>query len=912
MKGPMDTNLLRYIWSHTRAQQLWILAVVLASMPTYFWSLDLPRYIVNGPIQGRGFENPEDTQTFMNLTLSAPSWLPISGSVELFRGFELTRLEMLFALSCVFLFLVIVNGLFKYYINTYKGRLGERMLRRIRFDLLDRVLRFPINQFKRVKSAEVASMVKDEVEPMGGFIGDAFVQPVFLGGQAITAMLFILVQNMWLGLIAGSIIAVQFVLIPRLRRRLIVLQKERQITARELAGRVGEVVEGITAVHTNDTSNYERADASNRLSKIYDIRFELYQRKFFVKFLNNFLAQLTPFLFYAVGGYFALRGTLDVGQLVAVISAYKDLPSPIKELIDWDQQRLEVGVKFGQVVEQFTVEEMMDRRAQSLHPEPVKPLTEPLSVNNLTVADDTGARLLESTSITINPGERIALVGSVNSGAETMAEVLARLQLPSIGKASVGKDDIFEMPEAVTGRRFGFGSSDAFLPQGTVRDSLLYVLKHAPLRAAPPDATPGRDMERFAHEAKRAGNSPLDIHADWIDYEAAGADGPDSILTVIKRVLKVCGLADDIFDLGLRGTIRPEDNPELAERVVEARHELRHRLSAPELAHLVEPFSADGYSRQATVAENLLFGTPVGPTFSEANLAGNAHMKRVLKENGLDQQLFDIGRQIASTTLELFEDLPPGHPFFEQLSFMTADQIPDYQQALQRLQGVTFANASEADRNMIIRLTFAYIEPRHRLGLLNDEVMAKIVEARHRFRDTLPPALESAIEFYDDNRYNGSASIQDNLLLGRIAYGVAGGTERVLKIVRELIAEMNLVDSIFDIGLEYNIGSGGKRLTAVQRQKLAVARVLVKRPDYAIFNRPLAALDLRAQEEIIERVLKELASNPHPTAVIWVVGNPTLARFFERVTVFDQGRLVEDGHPGELAERNGTYARLVA
>ena len=908
----METSLLRYIWSHTRAPQLWILAVVLASMPTYFWSLDLPKYIVNGPIQGRGFENPEDTQTFMKLTLSAPSWLPISGSVELFSGFELTRLQMLFALSCVFLFLVIVNGLFKYYINTYKGRLGERMLRRIRFDLVDRVLRFPINQFKRVKSAEVASMVKDEVEPLGGFIGDAFVQPVFLGGQAITAMLFILVQNVWLGLIATGIIGVQFVLIPRLRRRLIVLQKERQITARELAGRVGEVVEGISAVHTNDTSNYERADVSDRLSKIYDIRFELYQRKFFVKFLNNFLAQLTPFLFYAVGGYFALRGTLDVGQLVAVISAYKDLPSPIKELIDWDQQRLDVQVKFSQVVEQFTVEEMMDRRLQSPHLEAVPPLTEPVSTHSLSVADDTGARLLESTTITINPGERIALVGSVNSGAETVGDVLARLVMPSAGKASIGKDNIFELHEAVTGRRFAYGSSDTFLPQGTVRDTLLYVLKHAPLRPVRQEGAPSRDVERFAYEARRAGNSDLDIHADWIDYESAGADGPDSILAVIKRVLKVCGLADDIFDLGLRGTIRPDDNPELAERVVEARHELRRRLAAPELANLVEPFSADAYSRQATVAENLLFGTPVGPTFNDANLASNAYLKGVLKENGLDQQLFEIGRQIAATTLELFEDLPPGHPFFEQLSFMTADQIPDYQVVLQRLQGVSFADASEADRYMIIRLTFAYIEPRHRLGLLTDEVMSKIVDARHRFRAGLPPELQGAIEFYDDDRYNGSASIQDNLLLGRIAYGVAGGTERVLKIVRTLISEINLVDSIFDIGLEYNIGSGGKRLTAVQRQKLAVARVLLKRPDYAIFNRPLAALDLRAQEEIIERVLKELASGPHPTAVIWIVGNPTLARFFERVTVFDQGRLVEDGHPGELAERNGTYARLVA
>ena len=56
-----------------------------------------------------------------------------------------------------------------------------------------------------------------------------------------------------------------------------------------------------------------------------------------VKFINNFLAQVTPFLFYVIGGYLALQGRLDIGQLVAVIAAYKDLPGPMKELIDWDQ-----------------------------------------------------------------------------------------------------------------------------------------------------------------------------------------------------------------------------------------------------------------------------------------------------------------------------------------------------------------------------------------------------------------------------------------------------------------------------------------------------------------------------------------------------------------------------------------------
>ncbi|OWK19281.1 hypothetical protein AJ88_44760 [Mesorhizobium amorphae CCBAU 01583] len=165
-----------------------------------------------------------------------------------------------------------------------------------------------------MKSAEVATMVKDEVEPLGGFIGDAFVQPVLLGGQALTAMLFIMVQNVWLGMIAAVIVGIQIVLIPRMRRRLIVLGRERQLTARALSGRVGEIVDGIGAVHIHDTSNYERADIAARLGLIFKIRFDLYQWKFMVKFLNNFLAQVTPFLFYMIGGYLVIQGRLDVGH----------------------------------------------------------------------------------------------------------------------------------------------------------------------------------------------------------------------------------------------------------------------------------------------------------------------------------------------------------------------------------------------------------------------------------------------------------------------------------------------------------------------------------------------------------------------------------------------------------------------
>ena len=68
----MEAGLARYIWKHTWANQVWILLVVAVSMVPYFMSFDLPKRIVNGPIQGAGFERPGATQTFLDIAFDLP------------------------------------------------------------------------------------------------------------------------------------------------------------------------------------------------------------------------------------------------------------------------------------------------------------------------------------------------------------------------------------------------------------------------------------------------------------------------------------------------------------------------------------------------------------------------------------------------------------------------------------------------------------------------------------------------------------------------------------------------------------------------------------------------------------------------------------------------------------------------
>jgi putative ABC transport system ATP-binding protein len=884
----MERSLFGFIIRYSKRDQLLIVPLVVASMVVYYLSLDLPKTIINQAIQGVSFPSPD--------------------SVRHFLGFDLGRLPYLLALSCVFLGLIIVNGWLKFQINTMKGWMGERMLRRLRYVLFDHILRFPLTRFRRIKSAEMATMIKDEVEPLGGFIGEALITPLFLGGQALTAMFFILYQQIWLGLIALGVVAVQAVIIPRLRRRQLVLGRERQLTARALAGRIAECVDGAAEIHAHDTSNYERAEISARLGRIFRIRFELYQRKFMVKFLNNFLAQLTPFLFYTVGGYLVIVGRLDLGALVAVIAAYKDLPGPVKELIDWDQQRMDVEIKYTQVIEQFADEEVAPPEMQAPLETPALPRDGPLRAASLSLVDEAGARVVDGVSFETAMRDHIAIVGRQASGASELSQMLARLVPPTSGKIEMGGIDVTRAPEALTGRALAYVGAPAYLFPASVRDNITYSLKHRPVRKPAYDDERRVSREAELAEAGRTGNSALDIYADWTDYAAAGVEGPDELDRRIVELLGVVDLEETIFELGLRSTADSRRSDMLAERVLHARTGMRERLSALKIDDWVERFDPDRYNRQATLAENLLFGTPVGRTFDVENLAANSYVRRVLHDTGLYEILLRTGQKVAETMVELFSDLPPGHEFFAQYSFIRQEDLPQYEEILQRAGEVGLLEIEEADRLALISLTFKLIAARHRLGLIDESFEARVVEARHYFAKNLPPALQSAIEFFDQSRYNGAASLQDNILFGKIVAGQAEASTRITALVRELLDELGLRPLVVMIGLDYQVGVGGARLAIADRQKIALVRALIKQPALLVIDQAVAGLDPQSQE----RVLNGILSLRQGRGLVWVAQRPDTAERFDVVLVMERGKLAEHGAFAELKSNGGPLHKLLA
>ena len=117
-------------------------------------------------------------------------------------------------------------------------------------------------------------------------------------------------------------------------------------------------------------------------------------------------------------------------------------------------------------------------------------------------------------------------------------------------------------------------------------------------------------------------------------------------------------------------------------------------------------------------------------------------------------------------------------------------------------------------------------------------------DSRRRGRSSISPGA-----------VNTAASIQDNVLFGRIVDTYAEAGERVNALLRETMDALDLTGTVIELGLAFDIGSGAKRLSLAQQQKLALARALVKRPDLLIVNRALAALDANAQDATVTRVL---------------------------------------------------------
>ncbi len=852
----MERNLHRYIVKRSLRAQLILIGISFAlGLGLNPLMLDLQKRIINQAIGQRNFE--------------ALLWL--CGG---------------------FLGAVLLNGALKYVKQNMEGYISETMLRDLRGELYNRILRFPLLHLKNTSTGQLVAMILGEVEDLGGYFGVALSTPAFHGAMLIGTFGYMVYANPWMALVAMVLFPVQMFFIRRLQKKVTAMSRDRVRMVRGLSDRIQESVGGLQEIYANDTVAYESSRYRHLLQRIFKIRLNIYNLKYLIKWINNFLEKFGQFLLLLVGGWLIIHrpDTFNLGILVAFLQAYGQLNEPWRELINFFQLKENARVKYEQVIANFDPPDLRSEfpRDDTLRERPAA-LSGAYDLRQASVVLDGRTQALDHVQLALSAREHIALVGTAGSGKSTLALVLAKLTTFT-GTVLLDGSDLAQLSPSVAGRAIGFVPTDARLFTGTVLDNLLYGLRHR--------RGPGPERET---ELGLSGE-------DWLDLTPLEVSDRPGIVAAALDAVRLVGLEGDLFTFGLRVRLDPERHPEIAERVLATRRLLTARFAGEQQETAVEFFDRDRFSSYASIGENILFGHSSHSSLALDQLAQHPHFRAVIAEVELEGALVELGADVARDMVEIFKDIAADNELFARFSLLTASELPEYAQVVARVGRGDASNVTPADRDRLIRLALRLIPARHRLGRIDDAFIAKVLAARRRFDETLPEPLKASFVAYDRERYFADGSLLDNLLFGKVVATSSLAAKKVNAIVEEVLVREGLRGLVLEVGLEHHVGLFGGRLSLAQRQRVALARVLLKRPDVIILDGAMAALEPGERMELHRRILEAMKDR----TVIAAVERPDLARLYHRVVVLDAGAVAETGAYRELIARESSVLHRLA
>ena len=780
-------------------------------MPLLYVTLELPKRIINDAIGG------DASVTYFGVTIS--------------------QVQFLMVLCGLFLLAVFVHGIMKMRINTMKGILAERLLRRFRYTLIARILRFPAPYFERTSQGELVSMVTSESEPMGGLMGDAVAQPVLQAGQMLTILFFLFSQSITFGLAACALIPLQAWLIPRMQKQINLLNKKRIIQVRALAAEIGESATGSTALRINGGWRYRLAMISDRLGRLYAIRFEVFQKKFFMKFINNFITQLTPFFFYSLGGYLTIQGEITIGALVAALAAYKDLASPWKELLAYYNQSQDMSLRWDTITERFAPAGMIDEALFDETPDTIPTLVGDIELINVTVHDEDENSVLDDLNVTFPSGSTVAITAASDEDRRALADLLIRELTPASGQVKIAGHSLSELHQATIATRIGHATARPVMFQGTFSDNVLMPLKYHPLNGVIETAD--------SLESSRAGNSAEILDTDWLNFATAGVDDHDQLRNWWLDLVKSMGSDDALFRRGLDQRFDPAEHIDLSAALVKLRPTVAKAVRDAGLDAQAWVLDPEIYNPALPVADNLLYATPRA-TISADLLVEQTEFLDLLASLDLEKDLLQLAVDIVEMLRKTFGLDGTDHPLFRKLGL----DVVTYEQAVALIQKHRAATGlTPLEKSQLLAVPF--VLSAEKIGpAFPSDIIERVLAIRRTHGDALQSSMSSLFTPIEIDAPVACFTVLENALFGKVSESAGQRGEELRAVLAEVLHKAGLDSLVLGLIFDMPIALGGANLPALFAEPLSVSRATIKRPHVLILDSILGSYDAAARANV--------------------------------------------------------------
>ena len=351
----------------------------------------------------------------------------------------------------------------------FVGYVGEGFLRDLRVRVFDHLQALSMPFYDREKAGVIVSRMTSDVDSLAELVQTGLLQFV---SNALLLVFSIAV----LAIVSWQLLLICLIAIPPVVVASIKFQRDSNKAYLLVRDRIGSTLsslqEGIAGVRVIQAYGREdvqvrRFTASNRA--LYDAHMSsVFTMSWYLPIIE-LAGVFTTAVAVGVGGYLAHEGHATVGTITFFVLTLSNLFEPINQLSNLFNTIQSAGAGLHKLYE------LLDTPPDLVEPtRPVAlPDSGPIAVDHVSFryADD-GPLVLDDVTLTIDVGERVALVGPTGAGKSTLAKLAARLYDPVAGSVRFGGIDLRDASLRDLRRRICVVPQEGFLFNGTIRDNV--------------------------------------------------------------------------------------------------------------------------------------------------------------------------------------------------------------------------------------------------------------------------------------------------------------------------------------------------------------------------------------------------------------------------------------------------------
>ncbi len=399
----------------------------------------------------------------------------IGRGVDAIAGAGQVDFAALGTIALEILALALAAGAAQWLMNHINNTITYHIVKDMRTKAFAHVQELPLSYIDSHESGDLLSRIVTDIEQFSDGLLMGFTQ-LFTGVLTIIGtIIFMLTINPWITAIVVILTPFSFSIARFISRKSYQLFQKQSAARGELTGLTNEMMNGIRTVHAfgyGDRAQEQFDEINNRLSE-----YSLHAT--FLSSLTNPSTRFYNSLIYAgvtIAGCFAALsgpGVLTIGQLSSFLSYTKQYANPFNEItgvVTEFQNSLASAARVFELLDQ--PREIPDPE-QAAAPSPEE-ISGSVSLEHVDFSYSPDMHLIEDLNLSVNPGQRIAIVGPTGCGKTTMINLLMRFYDVNDGAVKVDGRDIRSITRESLRSGYGMVLQDTWLKSGTIRDNIAY------------------------------------------------------------------------------------------------------------------------------------------------------------------------------------------------------------------------------------------------------------------------------------------------------------------------------------------------------------------------------------------------------------------------------------------------------